>query len=44
MARWVRQRLAEADAAWWRQVRENEHLRAQIGVLLTELERARDKG
>jgi hypothetical protein len=44
MARWIRPRLVEADAAWWRQVRENERLRARLGVLLAELERARDCG
>src|ERR687887_1045114 len=34
MARWVQPRLVEADAAWWRQVRENDQLRARLGVLL----------
>ena len=43
MARWVEPRLAEADAAWWRQVRANDHLRARFGVLLTELGRERDR-
>jgi hypothetical protein len=43
MARWVQPRLAEADAARWRQVRENERLRSRLGVLLTELERERDR-
>jgi hypothetical protein len=44
MARWVQPRLADPDAAWWRQVRENEHLRARLGMLLTEIERTRERG
>jgi hypothetical protein len=36
-------RLAEADATWWRQVCQNEQLRARLGVLLAELERTRDR-
>ena len=43
MARWMQPRLVEADAAWWRQVRANERLRSRLGVLLTELERERDR-
>ena len=43
LARALRPRLLEDEARWWRLVRENEHLRARVGVLLGELERRRDR-
>jgi hypothetical protein len=42
LARALRPRLQEDEARWRRLVRENEQLRARLGVLLGELERRRD--
>ena len=40
----VRPMLAERDHRWWRQMRENDQLRARIGQLLSELSRLTDRG
>jgi hypothetical protein len=43
LARFVRPKLREWEARWWRAVRENEQLRARVGGLLREISRLSDK-
>jgi hypothetical protein len=42
LARFVRPKLREWEARWFRAMRENDRLRAQIGVLLREISRLSD--
>jgi hypothetical protein len=42
LARFVRPRLHDWEARWWRAVRENERLRSRIGILLSDLARRED--
>jgi len=44
LARSVRPRLRDWEARWWRAMRENDRLRARIGLLLTDLARRDDSG
>ena len=44
LARFVRPKLREWEARWWRAVRENDQLRARVGSLLRELSRLSDRG
>src|SRR5215213_6615689 len=37
LARWVRPRLHDWEQRWFRAVRESDHLRSELGVLLAEL-------
>jgi hypothetical protein len=43
LARFVAPRLRDWEARWFRAMRDNDRLRSRIGVLLTELERNRDR-
>jgi hypothetical protein len=36
--------VGDWEARWWRLVTENSHLRAQIGLLLSEISRLNDRG
>jgi hypothetical protein len=36
--------VSDWEARWWRLVAENSRLRAQIGLLLTEISRLNDRG
>ena len=42
LARFVRPRLREWEARWWRMARENDRLRARLGVALREISRLND--
>lgn len=42
LARFVRPKLREWEARWWRAVQENTGLKSQIGVLLREISRLTD--
>ena len=42
LSRWVQPRLKEWEQRWWRAVRENEHLRSRLGVVLSEISRLKD--
>jgi hypothetical protein len=44
LARFVRPKLREWEARWWRAVRENDQLKARVGSLLRELSRLNDRG
>jgi len=44
LARIVRPRLREWETRWFRAVRENDRLRARIGLLLAELTRRDERG
>ena len=44
LARLVSPKLRDWEARWWRSVRDNDHLRSRIGVLLREISRLSDKG
>jgi hypothetical protein len=43
LARFVRPKLREWEARWWRSVHENDRLRARLGTLLRELSRLTDR-
>lgn len=42
LASFVRPRLREWEARWWRMARENDRLRARLGVALREISRLND--
>jgi hypothetical protein len=42
LARWVQPRLHDWEQRWFRAMRENDRLKARVGVLLRELTRATD--
>jgi hypothetical protein len=42
LARLVRPRLREWEARWWRAMRENDRLKARVGLLLADLSRRDD--
>src|SRR5438552_17319240 len=42
LARFVRPKLRECEARWFRSMRENDRLKAQVGSLLRELSRLND--
>ncbi len=44
LARFVRPKLREWEARWWRMARENDRLRARLGVALREISRLTDRG
>jgi hypothetical protein len=44
LARFVGPRLRDWEARWFRAVRDNDRLRARIGILLRELTRKSDRG
>jgi hypothetical protein len=44
LARWIQPRLREADARWWRQVRQNDQLRARLSAALREISRLSERG
>ena len=44
LARFVRPKLHEWEARWWRAVHENDRLRSRIGTLLREVSRLNDDG
>jgi hypothetical protein len=44
LTRFVRPRLREWEARWWRMARENDRLRARLGVVLRELSQRDDGG
>jgi len=44
LARFVRPKLREWEARWWRAVRENDQLKARVGSLLRELGRLSERG
>jgi hypothetical protein len=44
LARFVQPRLREWEARWFRAMRENDRLKARIGVLLSEISRLTDGG
>jgi hypothetical protein len=44
LARLVGPRLRDWDARWWRAMRDNDRLRARIGVLIQEISRLSDGG
>jgi hypothetical protein len=44
LARFVRPKLREWEARWWRAVGENDRLRSRIGTLLREVSRLNDAG
>jgi hypothetical protein len=44
LVRFVRPILREWESRWWRAMRENDRLRARIGLLLTDLARRDDSG
>jgi hypothetical protein len=43
LARFVRPKLREWEARWFRSMRENDRLKAQIGVLLRDISRLSDR-
>jgi hypothetical protein len=44
LARFVRPRLRDWEARWWHAVRDNDRLKARIGLLLADLSRRDDSG
>jgi hypothetical protein len=44
LARFVRPKLREWEARWWRMARENDRLRARLGVALREISRLSERG
>ena len=44
LARWVEPQLRDWEHRWWRAVRENDRLRSQLGVLLSEISRLGVRG
>ena len=44
LARFVRPKLREWEARWWRMARDNNALRARLGVALREISRLTDRG
>jgi hypothetical protein len=44
LARFVRPKLREWEARWFRAMRENDRLRARVGTLLRELSRMGERG
>jgi hypothetical protein len=42
LSRWVQPRLRDWEHRWWRSIRENDQLRARLGVLLREISRLND--
>jgi hypothetical protein len=44
LASLISPKLREWEARWWRAVRENDHLRSRIGVLLREISRLGERG
>jgi hypothetical protein len=44
LARWVQPRLRDWEQRWRRALRENDSLRARLGVLLREISRLSDSG
>lgn len=44
LARFVRPKLREWEARWWRMARENDRLRSRLGVALREISRLSDRG
>jgi len=42
LARFVRPKLREWEARWWRMARENDRVRARLGVALREISRLTD--
>ena len=44
LARFVRPKLRDWEARWWRSRRENDQLRSKIGNLLREISRLTDSG
>jgi hypothetical protein len=44
LARYVRPKLREWEARWWRARRENASLRSKVGTLITEISRLTDRG
>jgi len=42
MAKYVTPRLREWESRWWAAMRQNDHLRSRLGVLLLEISRLRD--
>jgi hypothetical protein len=44
LARFVRPKLREWEARWWRMARENDRLRARLGSALREVSRLSERG
>jgi hypothetical protein len=44
LARLVRPKLREWEARWWRMARENDRLRARLGVALRDISRLSERG